>query len=74
MHRTLKDIPKQNRSKQNNLLLLSDKCEFKRKEIAYLGHIISRKRLAPNPDKIRAISNYARPENQKQVSWVNGVL
>lgn len=63
-----------NRLRQNNLLLQPDKCEFMRKEVAYLGHIITRNGLAPNPDKIRAISNYPRPENQKQIKQFLGLI
>lgn len=45
----LKNVLKKLR--EYNLKLQPDKCEFLRKEVAYLGHIISDEGIKPNPDK-----------------------
>ena len=45
-----------------------------RKDVAYLGHIISDKRVAPNPDKIKAISTYPAPQNNKQIKQFLGLV
>lgn len=37
-----------------------DKCELPRKEIAYLGHIITKNGVQPNPSKVEA----DKPQNQ----------
>ena len=46
-----------------NLQLQSDKCEFLRPEVAYLGHIID-KGVRPDPKKIEAVKKTATPLNQ----------
>ena len=46
------------RLRANNLQLQPDKCEFLRKEVAYLGHIITETGVQPNPSVIKAILDY----------------
>lgn len=58
----------------HNLKLQVDKCEFLRKEVAYLGHIISEKGVKPNPDKIQAILNIKTPKNQKDIKSFLGLV
>lgn len=48
-----------------NLKIQLDKCEFLRKEVAYLGHIITKDGVKPNPDKINAIRKYPLPKTRK---------
>ncbi|KAL6427160.1 hypothetical protein ACFW04_008661 [Cataglyphis niger] len=38
--------------RENNLKLQQDKCEFLRKEVIYLGHIISENGISPDPSKL----------------------
>ena len=45
-----------------------------RKDVAYLGHIISDKGVSPNPDKIKAISTYPAPQNSKQIKQFLGLV
>jgi hypothetical protein len=42
-------------------------------EIKFLGHIVSRKKLMPDPQQIEAILNYPTPRNQKQLRRFLGV-
>ena len=37
-----------------NLKLKWDKCKFKVKEIAYLGHLLTAEGLKPDPENVRA--------------------
>lgn len=59
--------------REHNLKLQPDKCEFLRKEVAYLGRIISDKGLLPNPDKIKAIQEIKVPKNQNDIKSFLGL-
>ena len=50
-----------------NLKLQPDKCDFLRTEVAYLGYIIGREGVRPNPDKIIAIKNFPTPKTAKAI-------
>lgn len=50
-----------------NLKIQLDKSEFLRKEIAFLGHIVTPQGVKPNPDMIAAIKNFPIPKTQKQI-------
>lgn len=56
-----------------NLRLQPDKCEFLRKEVAYLGHIISQEGVKPDPKKIEAVLNFPRPKNAKNIKQFLGL-
>ena len=43
------------------------KCEFWLDEVLYLGHIISAKGIAVNPEKVSAIVHWEPPLNVKQL-------
>ena len=49
------------------------KCSFCKPEIKFLGHIVSREKLMPDPQRIEAILNYPGPRNQKQLRRFLGV-
>ncbi|KAK9752246.1 Reverse transcriptase (RNA-dependent DNA polymerase) [Popillia japonica] len=51
------------RLRQVNLKLNPVKCEFLKKEILYLGHVISAKGITPDQSKISTIQNYPVPKN-----------
>jgi len=48
-----------------NLKLQPDKCEFLRREVMYLGHIIGSDGVKPDPAKVKAIMNFPTPKNPK---------
>lgn len=56
-----------------NLKLQPDKCEFLRKEVGYLGHIIGRDGVKPDPSKIRAVKEFPRPHNAKNIKQFLGL-
>ncbi|KAM3196648.1 hypothetical protein ACQJBY_072382 [Aegilops geniculata] len=43
------------------------KCEFWLDEVLYLGHIISAKGIAVNPERVSAVVNWEPPQNVKQL-------
>ncbi|XP_049866081.1 uncharacterized protein LOC126366827 [Pectinophora gossypiella] len=62
------------RLRQFNLKLQPDKCEFLRREVAYLGHIITDKGVSPNPDKIKAVTDFPIPRNAKDIKSFLGLV
>lgn len=62
------------RIREAGLSLQPDKCEFFKRELTYLGHIISDKGVRPNPEKIKAIEQYPVPKNHKQIKQFLGLV
>ncbi|GBM91843.1 Retrovirus-related Pol polyprotein from transposon 297 [Araneus ventricosus] len=50
------------RLQKTNLKLSPKKCRFFRKEVSYLGHIISADGVKTNPEKTKAVVDWPRPE------------
>lgn len=63
------------RLRKVNLKLNPAKCDFLRKEILYLGHVITSEGILPDPEKINTVKNYPRPNNSDElkrfVAFVN---
>ena len=55
------------RLKQSNLKLKKSKCTFSKKELHYLGHLLTTDGIKPQTEKIKAISEMKPPTNQKRV-------
>lgn len=51
----------------NGFKLRIDKCQFYAREIHYLGFIISKDGMKPNPGKIESIRNYPVPKDQTEL-------
>ena len=51
------------RLRQTGLQLQPDKCEYLRPELEYLGHVITKVGVKPNPAKLRAVTNFKQPRN-----------
>lgn len=62
------------RLRESNLKIQMDKSEFLKLETAYLGHVISRDGIKPNPDKISAIQNYPIPKTPKEIKQFLGLV
>ena len=52
---------------KENLHLELDKYEFLRPKVGYLGHIIDKNGVRPDPKKIIAVKNFSVPRTQKNV-------
>ena len=61
------------RLRKANLKLQPDKCDFLLTEVAYLGHIIGRDGVKPNPAKIEAIKKFPQPKTAKAVRQFLGL-
>lgn len=51
-----------------------EKCKFAVPEVEYLGYIITREGIKPDPKKIAAILNLERPQDKKQVRQFLGMV
>lgn len=56
-----------------NLKLQSDKCEFLRKEIIYLGHVISEKGILPDLTKLTAVLEFLTSTKVKEIQSFIGL-
>lgn len=61
------------RLRDTNLKVQVDKCEFLRKEIDFLGHLVTQEGIKPNPKKLKAITNYPLPKTTKQIKSFLGI-
>ena len=49
------------------LVLQPDKVDFLRREVQFLGHVVSERGCEPNPDKVVAVKNFPRPRTVTHV-------
>ena len=61
------------RLRKTGLKLQPDKCEFLRPELEYLGHVITKDGVKPNPKKLEAVMNFKRPSNVTEVKSFLGL-
>lgn len=61
------------RLEEANLFLQPDKCEFLKKEVAYLGHIITENGVRPDPKKVSAVENFPTPKTRKNIKQFLGL-
>jgi transposase InsO family protein len=52
---------------QHGLKVKPAKCRFLQREVRYLGHIVSEKGIATDPEKTRAIDEWEVPTTEKQL-------
>lgn len=62
------------RLSDNGVKLEPDKCEFLKREIQYLGHIISQKGVQPDKNKTEKIKTYPTPTNIKEIQQFLGLV
>jgi len=62
------------RLRLHKLKLQPKKCSFLRKEVLYLGHVISENGVTPDPNKLTCIKEYPRPLTEKDVKSFLGLL
>ncbi|GJQ66512.1 hypothetical protein Trydic_g5150 [Trypoxylus dichotomus] len=60
--------------KEYNLKVQLAKSEFLRKEVGFLGHVITPDGIKPNPSKIHAIQNYSLPKTIKELRAFLGLV
>jgi hypothetical protein len=59
--------------KEANLTINIEKSNFAKREVTFLGHIISQDGLKRHPDKVEAILKWPTPKNVKDVQRFNGL-
>lgn len=62
------------RLRNANFKVQLDKSEFLRKEVNYLGHVITSNGVKPNPDKISAIKKFPLPKTPKEIKSFLGLI
>ena len=60
------------RLKRNNLKLKASKCEFFKREVTYLGHVVSQEGIQTDPSKIDAVKTWPVPKTVKEVRMFLG--
>ena len=55
------------RLRKAKLTLKAKKCKFARKEVEYLGHIVSEQGVAADPAKLEAVREFPRPTDVKSL-------
>ena len=50
-----------------------EKCQLCREELTYLGYVVNKHGLHVNPEKVRAIVEFARPTNARSLRRFNGL-
>lgn len=58
---------------QFHLKIQLEKCEFLRKEVQFLGHVITPHGIKPNPTKIISIQNYPLPKTTREIKSFLGL-
>ncbi|CAB0038544.1 unnamed protein product [Trichogramma brassicae] len=61
------------RLKTAGLTVRPDKCFFLRKKVGYLGHIISKDGVRPDPPKVIAVRDFHRPKSKKNIKQFLGL-
>ena len=59
---------------QANFKIKLEKCDFLKKELKYLGHVISEDGVKPNPEKIEAITKFPIPTTTKEIKSFLGLV
>lgn len=55
------------RLREHGLKLKPSKCQFVRKEVNYLGHLVSADGIRTDPEKISRVKDWPRPTDRKEV-------
>ena len=57
-----------------NLTLNREKCQFRVREVSYIGHILNSNGVQPDPEKVRAIQDMPPPTDKKGVERLLGTI
>jgi len=59
---------------EHKLFLYPEKCEFHRKQIKYLGLVISENKVKIDPVKVARVRDWSTPENQTDIQTFIGFV
>ena len=60
--------------KTANLSLKPKKCKWFKQCIVYLGHMVSKKGIQPNPENVKAVLSRSKPQNKDDVRSFLGAV
>lgn len=63
-----------NRCREKNIKLNADKFRLRRKEVPYIGHLLTADGLKINPEKVRAVRDMPRPTDVKGIQRLTGLV
>lgn len=55
------------RLKEHGLTINENKCEYRRKEVTFMGHLLNGKGISPTDDKVETIRNFRHPETVEEL-------
>ena len=61
------------RLKESKLKLKASKCHLFKKELTYLGHLVTQDGIKPDPDKVKALKEMPAPKNKTDVRSFLGI-
>jgi hypothetical protein len=53
--------------KQNQIYLNPKKCEFNKPEVRFLGHLVSKEGVRPDPDKVKVMKEWPIPTDKNEL-------
>ena len=56
-----------------NLEVKPEKCQLFREKVHYLGHVVTQEGTSPDPEKVRAVSEWPRPETLRDLRGFLGL-
>ncbi|KAK3090231.1 hypothetical protein FSP39_010232 [Pinctada imbricata] len=56
-----------------NLKVNPDKCQMFKEKLRYLGHVISKEGMMPDPDKTLAVADWTRPKSETELRGFLGL-
>ena len=62
------------KARQVNLKLNSKKMKLKKPEVQYMGHVISKDGLKPDPEKVKAVEGMPKPTSKQEVLSLLGFV
>lgn len=62
------------RALKYNLKLNADKCEFRKTEVTYMGHVLTDGGLKVDPEKVRAVESIRAPSNKQELMTFLGFV
>jgi 8-oxo-dGTP pyrophosphatase MutT (NUDIX family)/predicted aspartyl protease len=62
------------RIRKANLRLKAEKCYFAATELQFLGHVVGKEGVKPDPEKVDKMVNYPEPKNIRELRGVLGLF
>jgi len=60
--------------RESKLKVQTEKCQFLKREVVYLGHVCSETGVKPDPAKVECVKKHAAPKNKKDLQAFLGLV